>query len=1025
MAFSIIDEEYNGLAALYANAGKWITGEVKVSNTFTIGSGVSNTFTASGLVISLQSGLWGTAGFAAGDSITISFFSYLGGINYGAKSYTRTITYINGNLLYIDSVLPAPFTNLVYPTAGKVAGMLIQANKLPQQIDFNFNLTPSGTSSINSIIDGQVNRFKALTGSAVVATPITMAQQGFKSGGLLKDVTITRTADTGTGGITKNFTISFKFLQWGLFLSGQTFPSWYNAADCLTTAVQCKSYSLVGNPNGMATAVNGVKEANTGYFGENYNGGATKYTFNSIDLFDALANPVAQIDYSGPTTFSATLTTPSQLNGTSVYRIGVFFAPEDDTLFKNLPTGLGNNLLLNAPEVNFLHSGTPSPTVYSGLANAEGVSIDLTNLQFSHAAGTLTVSGLLTVNNGATFFDAIADGGRKLVIYVQVSDYALDGTGNDETNVVIYSDDCFNAPTLGVQIPTITTETLTDHGGQDTTSSVVGNITTEDDVLYSCAFTLPESTVFEGVRCAISARNTVTDESFTLETQTLSFGSVPYIAGIYEANISVPRNFLLPPTSDRNTITLTRYPSLDGGGQYGLLLNYGFLTDWRYWQELSAVNDFFFDAAEDFNGKNRNWQRFFTGDWSLFVELYTQKDGVEDFNFFEIKPRTYEDEPSVSLATVITSPDGSNPSTFLAGVESGLALSFSWDQLFDSSWVQVTAENKEGARIGFVSSVLDQGNINTNILKPVTGQTKLILAGNGTNTLTTACKVDLTDVAASDISLTYRVFSLPKGTLGYIIQARKDAKLAYSLQKISPDAVYSGPCINVRRDSDNTFTDIGFIGSALDTAALLAFVGAGSGYVRTWYDQGGGGLNAGQVTLSKQPKIVNSGALIVDPLNSLPSIEFDGVNDFFDLSQTFAWPLRFMQTFVSNRNAGAGIIALGNGADNATTALWLGSPDNRVFTCIGALEDLGTESTSQQALITVVHNNDTPLTSIYVNGAPFNTTAESNNANTLEYVGRLGAYYAQGLMQELVFWDKNKESERALIESNTILRYGL
>lgn len=1024
MAFSIIDEEYNGLAALYANAGKWVTGEVKVSNTFTIGSGVSNTFTASGLVISLQSGLWGTAGFAAGDSITISFFSYLAGINYGAKSYTRTITYINGNLLYIDTTLPAPFTNLVYPTTGQVAGMLIQANKLPQQIDFNFNLTPSGTSSINSIIDGQVNRFKALTGSAVVATPIAMAQQGFKSGGLLEDVTITRTADTGTGGITKNFTISFKFLQWGLFLSGQTFPVWYNAADCLTTAVQCKSYSLVGNPNGMATAVNGVKEANTGYFGENYNGGVASYIFNSIDLFDALANPISQIDYSGPTTFSAKLTTPNQTNGVSVYRIGVFFAPEDDTLFKNLPTGLGNNLLLSAPDVNFLHSGTPSPTVYSGLVNAEGVSIDLTNLQFNHVAGVLTVSGLLTVNYGETFFGTIADGGRKLVMYVQVSNSATSGTSNDETNVVIYSDDCFNAPTLGVQIPTIVAKELIDHGGEDVIVATVGNITTEDDVLFNCALTLPEAIVFEGVRCAISARNTVTGENFTLETQTLSFANVPYIAGIYEANISVPRNFLLPPTSDRNAITLTRYPSLDGGGQYGLLLQYGFLTDWRYWQELSAVNDFFFDAAEDFNGKNRNWQRFFTGDWGLFLEVFTQKDGVEDYDRTEIKPRTYEDEPSVSLATVITSPDGSNPTTFLAGAESGLALYFSWDQLFDSSWVQVTAENKEGARIGFVSSVLDQGNISTNILKPVAGQTKLILAGNGTNTLATACKVDLTDVAASDISLTYRVFSLPKGTLGYIIQARKDAKLAYSLQKISPDSVYAGPCINVRRDSDNTFMDIGFLGSALDTAALLAFVGAGSGYVRTWYDQGGGGLNAGQVTLSKQPIIATAGVVSTDPTNGLPAIEFDGVNDFFDLSQIFTMANNFLQTWVFNLNGGFSCISLANATPNVLSGSVGVALEVATFVDVAAVSH-GFSPEAGLQLMTTSHEFSTGDTTVYINGVPLNDLSEAVAGNSFEYLGRLGGSYHSGFFQELVYWDRDKSAEKAIIDSNTILRYGL
>lgn len=97
---------------------------------------------------------------------------------------------------------------------------------------------------------------------------------------------------------------------------------------------------------------------------------------------------------------------------------------------------------------------------------------------------------------------------------------------------------------------------------------------------------------------------------------------------------------------------------------------------------------------------------------------------------------------------------------------------------------------------------------------------------------------------------------------------------AYSLRKLSPNTTYSGAAIRVRRSSDNTEQDINFVSSApdasIDTSALLSFVGAGNGFVTTWYNQNGSGNHFTQTTAASQPSIVNSGTLI--QLNSKPSI---------------------------------------------------------------------------------------------------------------------------------------------------------
>jgi hypothetical protein len=97
---------------------------------------------------------------------------------------------------------------------------------------------------------------------------------------------------------------------------------------------------------------------------------------------------------------------------------------------------------------------------------------------------------------------------------------------------------------------------------------------------------------------------------------------------------------------------------------------------------------------------------------------------------------------------------------------------------------------------------------------------------------------------------------------------------AYSLRKLR--SAYTGSAIRVRRSSDNTEADIGFTAAGdLDTVALLAHVGAGSGFVTTWYDQSGNARNAAQVTASSQPRIVNAGVVEMDG-GTVPAMSFDG-----------------------------------------------------------------------------------------------------------------------------------------------------
>jgi hypothetical protein len=94
---------------------------------------------------------------------------------------------------------------------------------------------------------------------------------------------------------------------------------------------------------------------------------------------------------------------------------------------------------------------------------------------------------------------------------------------------------------------------------------------------------------------------------------------------------------------------------------------------------------------------------------------------------------------------------------------------------------------------------------------------------------------------------------------------------AYSTRRLR--TAYTGPLLRVRRSSDNTEADIGYGADGwLDEASLLAHVGAGDGFVTTWYDQSGNGRDATQTTAGHQPNIVNAGVV-------RPAPDFDGVDD--------------------------------------------------------------------------------------------------------------------------------------------------
>jgi hypothetical protein len=99
------------------------------------------------------------------------------------------------------------------------------------------------------------------------------------------------------------------------------------------------------------------------------------------------------------------------------------------------------------------------------------------------------------------------------------------------------------------------------------------------------------------------------------------------------------------------------------------------------------------------------------------------------------------------------------------------------------------------------------------------------------------------------------------------------ALIAFGLKYLS--STYTSDVVRVRRSSDSTEQD--FNSTEVTNGTLTTFVGAGNdGFVTKWYNQGTGGstYDATQATSSQQPKIVDSGSLILR--NGNASIKYNG-----------------------------------------------------------------------------------------------------------------------------------------------------
>jgi hypothetical protein len=242
---------------------------------------------------------------------------------------------------------------------------------------------------------------------------------------------------------------------------------------------------------------------------------------------------------------------------------------------------------------------------------------------------------------------------------------------------------------------------------------------------------------------------------------------------------------------------------------------------------------------------------------------------------------------------------------------------------------------------------------------------------------------------------------------------------AYSVRKVVSS--YTGSAMMVQ--SASVSQSIGFdTNGNLDTGSLLAFAGSGNAFVKIWYDQSGNGRHVSQNTAFRQPKIVNTGNIILE--NNKPGIQFDGINDkLLSSNLTLSQPLTL---FVVNKynNTNTQVFISLSTSQSVYANVITGPNQFRIY--YGAYFSPNPVADTQQHLFYSLANG--PISQIGIDNQLTTTgNAGTNSANIIEFgwTSTDNGFYSNNNAQEIIIYNSNQSSNRTYIESNINSYYNI
>jgi len=286
-------------------------------------------------------------------------------------------------------------------------------------------------------------------------------------------------------------------------------------------------------------------------------------------------------------------------------------------------------------------------------------------------------------------------------------------------------------------------------------------------------------------------------------------------------------------------------------------------------------------------------------------------------------------------------------------------------------------------------------------------------------------------IASSQVIMTARYTAkATTASCTYLIDCYSGSTMAYSLRKLSNS--YAGNCIKIRRSSDNTEQDIGFVSDYVDTASMKTFVSSNSAYVVTFYDQSGNGYNATNATAANQPRIMNAGA--IEYQNSKVTMYFDGSNDGLKASSVKLNTYTTLFSVVKTTTAKPMFFEHSPNVNTYDGFFFYGSDKSSwFFRRTGSHGAVGVNSWlgSNIAVTSLIYNgsggayykNGSIQSNGSVSGYVLSNTTVTDEFNLFSRNGT--SVFSDGYLSEFVLWSSDKSSDRAAIELNIKTYYSV
>lgn len=777
MPLFFIDEEYNGSNNVDANSGNWVSSKIDFLHIVRLNvedlSEEVNEITTGGVKYyeRVNGSSWNDIGFVGGKTIRIQTKTNLD--DPWSGGFIRTIDYIDDSKMFIEGIFPSELATLYYPSidefGNQIVFLRITQQEAPESLEFDFNLTIPDSPSLESIIDGEINRFKfdGLS-TMLIGDTEDFDQINSKSGGYIIRPKVTYISLTDGF---REYSITFLFMQWGFLQDGFAEPEYLDGVQTLGPILNARVFSQLGNPNSILQGTTSNNDGNIGGFNENYNTGLNPYNLNSI-VFTSGVEEIEAIDYCGTTHFVAKIQGPDFDITNSAFTIGLTWRTVDDENYFNKLTDFGQNTATLAPVNQFVHSPSPDATLYNGNVQPDnGMQWSFQNLQFFISGSVLTVEGdIIPTGTNEEAFEELGFGEKKISLWVSPSRGDIPNSLQKRTSILLHNKDAICAPPAPTSFA-VTSVKYTDHADLDVTgipSLTPTSLTTEDDSLYAISFNLVEDNVYESLTHQVLAYNTVTGLEFTLEELSVDFSDFPYIDGKHEIYFEQIRPFNLSPSTNKNVFSLHRDPDADIGDLYHMFMNYGFLDRWEYWLAQINASDEFYNPDEPNNGLNKDWQHYSGadfGDWTIRMRtnIHSELTYQQYVNDFEIRP--YDDENATTEVSFVNLADMSTPDAPVNNTFMEVTATITWlDNFFNplNFWAQATIEDFESANRWTISSYLEHEGVADNPLQPIDGATKLDVNIIGA-VVELKYIINTNIIDAKDISITHRVFSNPQG----------------------------------------------------------------------------------------------------------------------------------------------------------------------------------------------------------------------------------------------------------------------